>query len=197
MRKRLVIGLLLAVFAALIIWLGRLLGLDLDHVALAGAAIGGVLGLVSSPALGKLAGFALGFVVAWLGFALRAAVLPDSAGGRAAAAFIVVAVIAVVCAVSADRLPLWSGLLGAAAIVAAYEEAYTNAPSQFISESPTAATTMLFAVALGFLAASLLPLDGRQGAHEAGRGWTWFGDSRPQRANDSVGLDGLMAGDTK
>jgi hypothetical protein len=197
MRKRLVVGLLLAVFAALIIWLGQLLGLDLDHVALAGAAIGGVLGLVPSPTLGKLAGFGLGFVVAWLGFALRAAVLPDSAGGRAAAAFIVVAVIAVVCAVSAERLPLWSGLLGAAAIVAAYEETYTNAPSQFVSESPTAGTTMLFAVALGFLAASLLPLGGRQGAHEADGGWNWFGDNRRKSRNDSVGLDGLMAGDTK
>jgi hypothetical protein len=197
MRKSLVVGLLLAVFAALVIGLGQLLGLDLDHVALAGAAIGGVLGLVPSRPVGKLAGFALGFVVAWIGFALRAALLPDSAGGRAAAAFVVVAVIAVVCAVSDNRVPLWSGLLGAAAIVAAYEDTYTNAPSQFLAESPTAGTTMLFAVALGFLASTLLPLDERHGAHEARTGWNWFGDNRSQRTHDSTDIDALMAGDTK
>ena len=42
--------------------------------------------------------------------------------------------------------------MGAAAIVGAYEETYTNAPSQFIHESPTAATTVLLAAALGYVA---------------------------------------------
>ena len=92
MRRSLIAGLVLAVFAALIIGLGELFGLDLQHVALMGAAIGGVLGLVPHQhSLGKLGGFAIGFAVAWVGFALRAALLPDSAAGRAAAAFIVVA----------------------------------------------------------------------------------------------------------
>ena len=200
MRRGLIVGLVLAVFAALIIWLGELLGLDLQHVALLGAALGGVLGLVPhQPPLGKLGGFLVGFVAAWIGFALRAAVLPDSASGRAVAAFLVVAVIGIACAISAGNLPLWSGLVGAAAIVGAYEETYTNAPSQFLAESPAAGTTVLFAVALGYLAASLLPL-GERGPESSS--WdSWFTrDGRKHRAEDNVetvGIDGLVAGDNK
>ena len=199
MRRSLVSGLVLAVFAALIIGLGQLLGLDLEHVALMGAALGGVLGLVPhSLPLGKLGGFIVGFVLAWIGFALRAAVFPDSASGRAVAAFLVVAAIGAACAVSAGRLPLWSGLLGAAAIVGAYEETYTNAPSQFLKDSPTAGTTVLFAVALGFLATSLLGEGLRAGQHESGEGWNWFNrDSATRKDANTVGLDDLVAGDSK
>ena len=200
MRRGLVVGLLLAVFAALIIGLGQLFGFDLQHVALLGAALGGVLGLVPHQTpLGKLGGFLLGFVVAWIGFALRAAVLPDSAGGRAVAAFIVVGVLGVVCAISMGKLPLWSALVGAAAIVGAYEETYTNAPSQFLKESPGAGTTVLLAVALGYLAASLIP----HGEGVAGKGsqWdSWFTRSDARKDDDNVetvGIDGLVAGDTK
>jgi len=187
MRRSLIAGLVLAVFAALIIGLGELFGLDLQHVALMGAALGGVLGLVPHPhALGRLGGFAVGFVLAWIGFALRAALLPDSATGRAVAAFLVVALITVACSVSAGRLPLWSGLLGAAAIVGAYEETYTNAPSQFLKEAPTAATTVLFAVALGYLATSLVAEGLRASAPAA-----------TTARDDAEGLDGLFAGETK
>lgn len=157
MVRSLVTGLCLAVFAAVIIGLSNLLGLDLEHVALVGAALGGVLGLVTHrPAWGKPAGFLAGFLLAWLGFALRAAWLPDSSGGRAVAAFLVVALIAVVSALSGGRLPLWSGLVGAASIVGSYESVYTSAPSQFLSDSPAAATTVLLAVGLGYLAANLV-----------------------------------------
>ena len=79
MVRNLVTGLCLAVFAAVIIGMSNLLGLDLEHVALLGAALGGVLGLVPHRhAWGKVTGFLAGFLLAWLGFALRAAVLPDS-----------------------------------------------------------------------------------------------------------------------
>jgi hypothetical protein len=200
MRRSLLTGLVLAAFAALIIGLGQLFGLDLQHVALLGAALGGVLGLVPhEPPLGKLGGFLVGFVAAWIGFALRAAVLPDSAGGRAVAAFIVVAAIGVACAVSANRLPLWSGLVGAAAIVGAYEETYTNAPSQFLHESLAAGTTVLFAVALGYLAASLLPV-GAPGAQRASGSWdSWWRDGKGRREEnvDTVGVDGLVTGESK
>jgi hypothetical protein len=199
MRRSLLSGLVLAAFAALIIGLGQLFGLDLQHVALMGAALGGVLGLVPHDfPLGKLGGFLIGFVVAWIGFALRAAVLPDSAGGRAAAAFIVVAVVAVACAASAGRVPLWSALLGAAAIVGAYEETYTNAPSQFLKESPTSGTTVLFAVALGFLAATFVADTRRAGIHEASSWNNWFSRTTSRHTDDStVGIDGLLAGETK
>lgn len=193
MRRSLIAGLTLAAFAALIIGLGQLFGLDLQAVALLGAALGGVLGLVPHRfPLGKLGGFVLGFVVAWVGYALRAAVLPDSATGRAVAAFLVVAVIATACAVSAEWVPLWSGLLGAAAIAGAYEEVYTNAPSQFLKESPTAATTILLAAALGYLATTLVAEGVGAGAAREGR--------RVRRADDDVPndqIDVLLAGETK
>ena len=123
MRRSLIAGLVLAVLAALITVMGGLFGSDLEHVALLGAALGGALGLVPHRyGWGRISGFLLGFVAAWIGFALRAAVLPDSSTGRAVAAFLVVALCALACAFSSGRLPLWSDLLGSAAIVVAYEE---------------------------------------------------------------------------
>lgn len=198
-KRSLASGLVLAVFAALVIGLGQLMGLDLQHVALLGAALGGVLGLVPHRfPLGKLGGFVLGFVLAWIGFALRAAVLPDSAGGRAVAAFVVVALVAVACAVSAGRVPLWSALLGAAAIVAAYEETYTNAPSQFLKESPTAGTTVLLAVALGYLATTLaaegLVTSGSR-AVAADSAEVPAAEARNERSPET--FHGLLAGETK
>jgi len=201
MRRSLFAGLVLAVCAALIIGLGELFGLDLQPVALLGAALGGVLGLVPhrSP-LGRLGGFALGFALAWVGYALRAAMLPDTAGGRAVAAFVVVALIAGACAISAGRLPLWSGLLGAAAIAGAYEEIYTGAPSQFLKESPTAATTILLAAALGYLATSLLS-EGMPARADQARADDAPGARRIRRADDDSAttpeLDTLLAGETK
>ncbi len=195
MRRSLMVGLLLAVFAALIVALGEGLGLDLQHVALLGAALGGVLGLVPHPSTwGRVAGFLAGFVVAWLGFALRAAVLPDSATGRAVAAFLVVAVVVVIVGLSKGVLPLWAGLLGTASIVGAYEEIFTNAPSQFLKESPVAATTMLLAVALGYLAVSLLP-EAAHGAAGAGHG----AHRPPQHDEQPVegDLEGLLSGEKK
>ncbi len=157
MRKSLLSGCLLAVFAALVVGLGQLLGLDLQHVALLGAALGGILGLVPHRhGWGKVGGFAVGFVVAWLGFALRAAVLPDAASGRAVAAFLVILLCVVASAASRGRLPLWSSLVGVVAIVAAYEESYTNSPSDFLADSPAAATTVLLAAAMGYLAIAIL-----------------------------------------
>lgn len=223
MRRSLIAGLVLAVFAALIIGLGNLFGFDLDHVALLGAAIGGALGLVPHRfSWGRIAGFLLGFVAAWIGFALRAAVLPDSSWGRAAAAFLVVALCTVVCSLSSGRLPLWSALLGAAAIVGAYEEIYTNAPSQFLSQSPEPATTVLLAVALGYLATSvvhdLMTDSADQRAVDRGAGEGGPAESRrsrgtavqPEHAREpqsaahtdtttdgTARLDGLLAGENK
>lgn len=197
MRRSLIAGLVLAVFAALIIGLGELFGLDLQPVALLGAALGGVLGLVPHRfPLGKLGGFVLGFVIAWIGYALRAAVLPDAPGGRAVAVLVVVALVAVACAISADRVPLWSALLGAAAIAGAYEEIYTNAPSQFLKESPTAATAVLLAAALGYLATTLVVEGQRavaadEAAAEHGR------RARHASADTQETFDSLLTGDAK
>jgi hypothetical protein len=197
MRRSLIAGLVLAVFAALIIGLGELFGLDLQPVALLGAALGGVLGLVPHRfPLGKLGGFVLGFVIAWIGYALRAAVLPDAPGGRAVAVLVVVALIAGACAISADRVPMWSALLGAAAIAGAYEEIYTNAPSQFLKESPTAATTVLLASALGYLATTLV-VEGQRAAVAGGAGHEQGRRARHASADTNDTFDSLLAGDTK
>ena len=157
MRKNVVGGVILAVMAAVVIGLGNVFGLDLEHVALLGIVLGGVIGLVPDRApWQRISGFMIGFVLAWIGFALRAAVLPDTSVGRAVAGFLVVLACMGIAALSAGRLPLWSMLVGIAAIVGAYEETYTNSPSQFLHESPTAATNVLLAAALGFLATAFL-----------------------------------------
>lgn len=197
MRRSLIAGLVLAVFAALIIGLGELFGLDLQPVALLGAALGGVLGLVPHRfPLGKLGGFVLGFVIAWIGYALRAAVLPDAPGGRAVAVLVVVALVAVACAISADRVPMWSALLGTAAIAGAYEEIYTNAPSQFLKESPTAATAVLLAAALGYLATTLV-VEGQRAVAADGAGTGHGRRTRHASADTNETFDSLLAGDAK
>jgi hypothetical protein len=157
MHKHLLPGAALAVAAGLLVLLGEALGLDLQAVALLGAALGGVVALVPDRGLAaRLAGFAVGFVLAWVGYGVRAAVLPDTSGGRALAAFLVIAVCVLVVLLSAGRVPLWSALVGVAAMVGAYEEAYSASPSEFLSTSPTAATTVLLAAAFGFVAAALV-----------------------------------------
>lgn len=150
-------GAVLAVIGALTVALGRLLGLQLDQVALFGVALGAVIGLVPdrSP-LARVAGFFAGLVVALIFFALRAAVLPDSATGRAAAVFLALVACTVISVASAAWVPLWSILVGAAAVVGAYEADFSAAPSQFLREAPAAVTTMLLAAALGHLATALV-----------------------------------------
>lgn len=195
MLKRFSSGLLLAVFAVLIIGLGQLLGLDLQHVALLGSAVGGVLGLIPHRSnLGRLGGFAVGFVATWVGFAIRAAVLPDTTAGVAVAAFLVILVCAIVTAATQGRLPLWSSLLGIAAVVGAYEGTFANTPTEFLSQSPTAATTVALAAALGYLATSLaLPFI----YGEVGEPPPVPATHQPKPADDSTsdGLDSIMAGE--
>jgi hypothetical protein len=153
MRRTLITGGLLAVFAALLAQFGGALGLDEIRSALLGAALGAVLGLVptSESPIGRAAAFIVGFVLGWIGYALRAGVLPDTGAGRAIAAFLVIVVLTGICAAAVGFLPLWSGLLGVAAIAGAYEFAFGVDPTAFTSESITAATTVLLAAAVGFL----------------------------------------------
>jgi hypothetical protein len=161
MRKTLFAGLLLAVAAVLVVYVSSVFGLELESVALLGAALGAVVALVPdrSPAA-RLGGFAAGFVAAWIGYALRAAVLPDTAAGRAVAVGLVVVMCVAVTAVSRDRLPLWSTLLGTAALAGGYEFTFAAAPPEMASTSLTSATTLLFNVAVGFLAAAFIaPVD--------------------------------------
>lgn len=167
-------GVMLAAGAALLVVLGAALELDLDSTALLGSALGAVVALVPerSP-LVRLGGFAAGFVIAWIGYVVRASMLPDTSGGRAVAVVVVLLLCVAVAAATADRLPLWTLLLGTAGMVGAYERTFAAAPPELIRTSTTTATAFFLCVAVGFCAvglASLFQSRGRTGqqAHRSG-----------------------------
>lgn len=152
MRKSMLAGLILALTTVLVVLASGVFDLKLESVALLGAALGAVVVLVPdrTPLMG-LAGFAGGVVAAWIGYILRAAVLPDSTGGRAVAAGLVVALCVAVVALSMERFSLWSTLLGAAGLAGAYELSFAAAPPEVLATSTSAATTLMLTVAVGFV----------------------------------------------
>jgi hypothetical protein len=182
MLRTLLSGFVLALCTAVVLMIGG--GSELEQVALLGAALGGVIGLVphDSP---------LGFAMAWMAFAVRAAVLPDSTTGRAVAAFVVILILGGAAAISSDRVPLWSSLVGAAAMVGAYETAYTSSPPTFLTTSPQSATTVLLAAGFGFIGTTVIHtlIKGAGAAPRPG--------PRGEPAGDKDMLDRLMAGETK
>jgi MFS family permease len=155
MRKTIIAGLVLALAAALVMWLSAAFDLELESVVLMGAAVGAVLALVPdrSP-LARFLGFAAGFVVTWVGYAVRALLLPDTEGGRAVAVALILLLCVGVFAASAGHLPLWSMLLGAAAVSGGYEYTYAAAPQEMGTTAVSAATSLLFCIAVGFLVAA-------------------------------------------
>jgi hypothetical protein len=157
MRKTLLAGLALTVAAVLVVLLSATFDLELESVALLGVAMGAVLALVPdrTPAV-RLAGFFGGFVAAWVGYLVRAALLPDTAGGRSVAVALVVVLCVAITAATMNRLPLWTTLLGTAALTGAYEFTYAAAPPEVATTSMSTATTLLFTLAIGFLAAALV-----------------------------------------
>jgi hypothetical protein len=157
MRRELLIGGCLALAAALLILASDWLDLELETVAVLGAGAGAVVALVpSGSAATRLLGFLAGFVVAWLGFLLRAALLPDTSAGRAVAAAVIVLLCTGVTLATARRLRLWAVLLGMAAFTGAYEYTYNAAPPEILSTSVSAATSLLLSAGVGWLAVSWL-----------------------------------------
>ena len=153
-------GTCLAVFGALTVGLGAAFGLDLDHVALLGVALGGVLGFLPDRALSwRIGGFVAGFAVAWAAYAMRASILPDTSSGRAVAIFGVLMVLVALTLVTRANLPIWSLLVGSAAMAGAYEQTYTASPTLFLTESPVAATTVLLAAAFGVIGSIVISGD--------------------------------------
>jgi hypothetical protein len=150
-------GGVLVVAAVVIVMLSSGLGLDVESVALMGASTGAVLALVPhrTPAA-RLIGFLVGFAASWIAYLLRAGFLPDTHAGHALAVGMVVVVCTLVAALSRDRIPLWSTLLGAATLAGSYEATYLQAPSQVLRTSTSSSTAVLLAVALGFFAAALV-----------------------------------------
>jgi hypothetical protein len=155
-RATLLTGTVLTVASVLVIVLGSSLGLDVETVALLGAGSGAVIALVPGHPQAHLIGFVIGFVASWFGYLIRAGLLPDTPAGHAIAVGVVVAVCSLVAAISHDRLPLWTLLLGATVLAGSYETTYIEAPSQVLGTSTSSSTSVLLAVALGFFAASLV-----------------------------------------
>lgn len=156
MRTTLLTGLGLIVGGLVVIFLSSSLDLALEGTALMGAAIGASVALIPdrSP-LTRLGGFIGGFLAAWIGYFVRAAVLPDTTTGRAFALVLVVALCIAIVAATLNRVPLWATLLGAAAMAGGYETRFALAPSEVVDTSMTAVTTILLTVGVGFLVGAL------------------------------------------
>jgi hypothetical protein len=149
-------GALLTVAVVAVIGVSSALDLEIEPYALAGVLAGGVVALIPERSVwARLAAFAVGFVAVWIGFVLRAALLPDTEGGRAAAAVITMLICLAAVAVSRTRLPLSSMLVGVVLFAAAYESAFVAAEAEVVTTSADAATSLVFAVAVGFVVAAL------------------------------------------
>lgn len=156
MRAYLFTGGLLTLAAVLLVGLGASLDLDLEGVALVGLTAGAVLALVPDRGpLQRCSGFAAGFVLTWLGYVARAAVLPDTSAGRAVA--LAGIIVAGTLVVALFRLPLWSMLLGAGTLAGSFEAAFTLSPPEVADTSLAAVTAVLVAVGAGFLGGAGAP----------------------------------------
>jgi len=185
----LVTGASLAVAVVVVIGVSSAMNLQIEPYALPGVLAGGVVALIPErSAFARLAAFAIGFVAAWVGFVLRAAVLPDTDGGRAVAALITLVICLVAVAIGRTRLPLVAMLVGVALLAAAYEAAFVAAEAEVIDTSLNAATTLVVAVAVGFAVAALAA--GKRaaaGAETAGSSGATVWSLRPRAAaNESV-----------
>lgn len=156
MRKTWLVGGLLVVAAMIVVVLSDLLDLELEAVTVLGLISGAVVALVPDrSAAGRMIGFIVGFVAAWVGYLVRAGVLPDSLGGRLVAVTLVLGLCVVVAGVTANRVPLWATLLGAGAMVGAFEHLYAAAPPEVVGNSLSAATALLMTSGIGFLVVAL------------------------------------------
>jgi hypothetical protein len=152
MRKELFVGLSLSVAALVVVLISGALDLELESTALLGAAMGAVVGLVPDrTASVRLAGFVGGFVFAWIGYFVRAALLPDTTAGRGVAVAAVLLLCLGLTLALQGRLPLWAVLLGAGSFAGAYEFTYAAAPPEILDTSVTTATTLLLTAEIGFL----------------------------------------------
>lgn len=170
MRNTLLVGVVVTVTAVLVVLIGAALDLDLELVALVGVAVGAAVALIPdrSPFM-RLVGFVAGFVIAWVSYLIRAAALPDSAGGQALTVGVVVALAVVVAAASMGRIPLWSTLLGVGAFSGVYERAFVAAIPEVATTSVAVATALLLTTGVGFLAAALVAPGGERPVERAHR----------------------------
>ena len=156
MRNSLLVGIALTLTAVAVFLVSGALDLDLEPVALLGLAAGLILAVSSDhSAVGRVAAFVAGIAFALVGYATRALVLPDSDGGRAVAVAVVLLLVTLMATLTANRLPLWAGVLGAGSFAGAYDRVYTNAPAELLTTGVETLTVLLLSVAAGFLTGTL------------------------------------------
>lgn len=157
MRASLRAGLLLTLAALLVVAVSTAAGLQIESYAVSGVATGAVVGLVPDRGpWARLGAFAAGFVAAFVGYAVRALVLPDSTSGLAVGVAVVFVLCVVIAVAGAGRyLPLWAVLLGAAAFSGVYERPFTAAVPEMATTSIDVATSLLLTVGVGFVVATL------------------------------------------
>ncbi|MFA9431524.1 hypothetical protein [Egicoccus sp. AB-alg2] len=155
MTRTVLTGAVIALVAAGLAVAGGALGITTLWPVLLAAAIGLAGGHVT---IGRVAGFVIGSVAAFVAMAVQAGVLPALPSAQAIVLIVVIVVLTVVAAVSGDRVPLWAGLAGYAAFAALYEPMYADRPTAFLAEAPVAFVTVLLATALGAAAATLAEL---------------------------------------
>lgn len=193
MRKDLYVGLSLAVAGLLLVLVGNWLDLELSALALLGVAAGAVVALVPdrSAAL-RVGGFAAGFAISWVGYFIRAALMPDTETGRAVYVGIVLLLAMAAALVAFARLPLWSVLLGVATFAGAYEQVYVNAPPLVTTTSVSTATTLLLTTAVGFMAAAWLAPEHELPERDETTDHTPDEPARTRKDDDTVALDSMM-----
>lgn len=149
-------GVAVAVAAGVLTAAGGPFGADLPKVALLGLAAGAVLGLVPARSVGgRLVGFLGGFAAVLVALYLQRTTLPDTGMGRALAAVVTVGLVTVLATATADRAPLWAGLLGAATMTGAFALVTAGAIGTATS-ALTAATAALLAAGLSLVVTTLI-----------------------------------------
>lgn len=190
MRMSLLVGGAVAIAAAVVVWFGEMVGLELESVVVLGMATGAVVALVHDSTLAlRLVGLLSGVAIVWGGYFLRAGFLPDTSGGRAVAVLVMLGLCTAVAVVTAGRVPLWTTFVGAAAMFGAYEAAFTASPPEVTDTSIPALTALLTTAAIGFLIASLiLPENGHAGRRHA---------AQPQGSGDAGRESDLVTEDVR
>ena len=156
MAKVFVQGIAIVVAGVVALFLNRFLDLGTSSVVF-GLLIGGAIGIArDGSALGRIGGFVLGIIAAFVFYGLRLLVFNDSFPGQILTLLILVALVAVVCGLTSGRMPLWSGMLGSALVVGAFEYSYENQIYYVQSLIVSNTTAALLPAALGILAGVLV-----------------------------------------
>ena len=158
MRRVLAGGFVLAILAAVAMWIGNQFNISMGQTVF-GIAIGATLALVPdvSP-VKKIVGFLIGMVLTLVAFAVQALFFPLTSVGFAVGAFLAVILVTIVAALLHNKIPFWTFVLGVAALGGAYGTQFLASPQNLATEGVAAFGSILFVSALGFLGAVIAEL---------------------------------------